>query len=104
MSWEIEYTNKAIEDLAKLDASIRVRVYKALERVAQNPVSKFDGGYGNPLGHKHGVDLSGLYKIKFKSVGIRVVYGLKKVEKRMIIIVISAREDDEVYIEAGKRR
>lgn len=104
MSWEVKYSAMAQKDLMQLDGSVRARVNKGIEKVAQNPISKFEGGYGEPLGNKRGIELTGLYKIKFKSIGIRVVYELKKIGNEMLIIIISVRDDDEVYIEAEKRK
>lgn len=43
-------------------------------------------------------------KIKFRDLGIRVVYKVQRVEEVMKIIVISARTDEQVYREAAKRR
>ena len=69
---------------------------------AQNP--EYPNGYGKPLGHHAGSNLSGLYKIKFKKSGLRVVYALEKHEDRMTVIIISARADSMVYLEAAQRR
>lgn len=51
-----------------------------------------------------GSDLSGLMKIKFKRLGIRVVYKTEIVDNVVKIIIISARSDGQVYEEAEKRR
>ena len=45
-----------------------------------------------------------LLKIKFRDIGIRVVYKVEYIDTVMKIIVISARADEQVYIEATKRR
>lgn len=70
----------------------------------QNPLSVQEGGYGKPLDHKSGTNLTNLLKIKFRSLGIRVVYKVERAEGIMKIIVISARTDEQVYQEAQKRR
>ena len=62
-----------------------------------------EGGYGKPLGSKGGTDLSGLFKIKLKAAGLRIVYKLIRTETEMLIVVIGARADDEVYQIAEKR-
>ena len=67
-------------------------------------MSIHEGGYGKPLGHHNGNDLSGLFKIKFRDLGLRVVYNVEMVDSRMKIIVVSARSDDQVYREAARRR
>ena len=63
-----------------------------------------EGGYGKPLGNKIGINLTNLMKIKFRDIGIRVVYKIERIEGIMKIIVISARTDEQVYKEAAKRR
>ena len=97
--WAVRYLPEARQDLKRLDHSVLPEILKGINKVAQNPV-----GYGKPLGHVAGVDLAGLYKIKFKKSGLRVVYGLEMRNGVMTIIIISAREDNAVYEEAEKRR
>jgi len=104
MSWTINYLPEAAADRDKLDGSVKAQVRKGIQKVAENPLPKAEGGYGNPLGNIGGANLTGLYKIKFRDIGIRVVYGLKREGKTMTIVVISMREDNKVYTEAKKRR
>lgn len=106
MLWEIKYHPLAEEDLAKLDGSVRKIVLKGILKVSANPKPQSEGGYGKPLGNKGGNDLTGLLKIKYRDIGIRVVYKLMEDEKthKMYILVISARADNEVYVLAGKRK
>ena len=104
MSWNVEFLEEARRDMQRLDHSAQIQVLKGIQKVAQNPVSIHDGGYGKPLGHHNGNDLSGLFKIKFRDLGLRVVYKTEVVDSRMKIIVVSARSDDQVYREAAKRR
>lgn len=54
-------------------------------------------GYGKPLGNKNGNNLTGFFKIKYRGIGIRVIYTLVVEEKIMNIIVISARDDNYCY-------
>ena len=102
MNWEIRFLPEAEDDLASLNQSVRPEVLKGIRKGAQNP--GYPDGYGKPLGNFAGSKLAGLYKIKFKKAGLRVVYALQRVEERMIVIIISARADDFVYYEAEKRR
>lgn len=104
MRWEIVYLDEAIKDLKRLDNSSRIQVLKGITKVSQNPMSVYDGGYGKPLGSKNNVDLTNLLKIKFKDIGIRVVYKTEISDKTMKIIIISARSDNQVYLEAYLRR
>ena len=56
------------------------------------------------MGNKNGVNLTNLLKIKFRDLGIRVVYKIERMEDVMKIIVISARTDEQVYREAARQR
>ncbi|MBE5919690.1 MAG: type II toxin-antitoxin system RelE/ParE family toxin [Pseudobutyrivibrio ruminis] len=94
---------EALNDLQSLDKTQKVQVVKAIKKVSTNPLSKSEGGYGNPLGNRGGINLTGLYKIKLLKLGIRVVYKLEKTETEMLIIVVGMRSDEEVYKEADKR-
>lgn len=103
MNWTLKYLPEAEKDFARLAGNQRLLVMKALSKVVQNPVSIYEGGYGKPLGNKGGTNLSGLFKIKLKNAGLRVVYKLIQTETEMLVIVIGARADDEVYQIAEKR-
>ena len=103
MAWSIDYYKKAKKDLADLDKSVSIRIIKAITKVSQNPLPQSEGGYGKPLGNKQSSKLAGCMKIKLKSLGLRVVYQLVHDGKIMKIIVISIRDDDEVYKEAERR-
>ncbi|MCL1806867.1 MAG: type II toxin-antitoxin system RelE/ParE family toxin [Oscillospiraceae bacterium] len=103
MSWRIEHTDEAKADMKALNRSLAMKVEKSLNKVAKNPLPRNEGGYGDPLGHKHGYNLTGLCKIKLKNTGLRVVYKAIRIENVMKIIVIAARADDEVYSIAAKR-
>lgn len=104
MNWQIEFLRKAEKDMKKLDHSIQLQVLKGIRKVSQNPLPIEEGGYGKPLGNKSGINLTNLLKIKFRDLGIRVVYKVERVNEVMKIIVISARTDEQVYKEAAKRR
>ena len=103
MNWNLTFLPEAQKDLKNLAGNQRILVAKAIEKVRQNPVSVYEGGYGKPLGNKNGNDLTGLFKIKLRNAGIRVVYKLIQTETEMLIVVIGARADDEVY-ETAKHR
>lgn len=103
MSYKVLYLKQAVNDFNKLDNSQKILVRKAIQKVSKNPVSIYDGGYGKPLGNRGNNNLSGYYKIKLLKEGLRIVYQLVKIEKTMMIIVIAARKDDEVYKTAKQR-
>ena len=104
MRWQIEYLEEAKKDLKKLDRSAQIIVLKGIDKVSENPLPVQQGGYGKPLGNKSGTNLTNLLKIKFRDIGIRVVYKVEYTATVMKIIVISARADEQVYIETTKRR
>lgn len=103
MNWIVRYIPEALKDLESLDGSQRIIVRKAIEKVKVNPLPNDEGGYGKPLGHHSGANLTGLMKVKIKKEGIRIVYRLIRTDKSMEIIVIGARKDDSVYKIAQKR-
>ena len=47
--------------------------------------------------------MTGLLKIKLRGAGLRVVYKLERIDSRMLIVVISIRDDGVVYDLAAKR-
>ena len=106
MSWDVKYLPEAEKDMKSLAHNQQLAVIKAIRKVKENPLPQSEGGYGKPLGNKGGNDLTGLLKIKYRDIGIRVVYKLMEDEKthNMYILVISARADNEVYDLAGKRK
>ncbi|MCL2082546.1 MAG: type II toxin-antitoxin system RelE/ParE family toxin [Oscillospiraceae bacterium] len=104
MNWTLKYLPDALDDLKKLGGSVCPQVFKGIVKVQQNPLPRARGGYGEPLGNKRGNNLTGLYKIKFRSIGVRAVYALEETNSTMTIIVISLRADNEVYKVAEHRR
>ena len=104
MKWEVKYLPEVLEDLRRLDGSQRILALKAIEKVRENPLPDTEGGYGKPLGSKSGTNLTNLLKIKFRDLGIRVVYKIIFDDGIMKIVVVSARADEQVYKEAAKRR
>ena len=104
MNWVVDYLPEAQKDMRSLDHSVQTQVLKGIRKVAKNPVSVNEGGYGKPLGNKNGNDLTGLFKIKFQDLGLRVVYQLIISDTVMKIVVVSARTDEQVYREAARRR
>ena len=103
MKWVLKFLPEAARDLKDLAGNQRIWVAKALDKVLENPLPMQQGGYGKPLGNKGDNNLTGFLKIKLKSAGIRVVYKLIQTETEMLVVVIGARADDEVYETAQKR-
>lgn len=102
MKWTVEYIKEAQKDLRKLDPYVRKLVLKAIDKTAERPLPPPEG-IGKPLGSHVSSRLSGFYKIKLRNLGYRVVYDLVREGSVMKIIIISVRDDEEVYKEAERR-
>ena len=100
MIWHVRFSSFAEKDWKSFDRYHQKVIDKAIQKVMQNPTAD---GYGKPLANLSGSHLHGLYKIKLKKSGIRIVYALIEVEGEMLIIIIGARANDEVYDIAAKR-
>ncbi|MDO4554352.1 MAG: type II toxin-antitoxin system RelE/ParE family toxin [Lachnospiraceae bacterium] len=88
MNYQINFIPEALADIKKLDHSIHPQIMKGIQKVSHNPVSIYQGGYGKPLGNKDGINLTGLFKIKFRGIGIRVVYSVEEKDDVMTIIIV----------------
>lgn len=104
MNRKLEFLPEAVKDLKSLGGNKQILVLKAIKKVQVNPLPTYEGGYGKPLGNKNGKNLAGYLRIKLRDAGIRVVYKLVKTETQMLVIVVGARADDEVYELADKRK
>ena len=101
MAWEIRITDEAKKDFSKIERSIRKQVLAGIIKVSKAPLPS-PNGYGKPLGNKRGNNLTGFFKIKYRGVGIRVVYTLVVDKLIMNIVVISQRDDNYCYELAAK--
>ena len=86
MIWNIEFLEEAVKDIKKLDHAVQVQVLKGIQKVSINPLPAEEGGYGKPLGNKRGVHLTSLMKIKFRELGIRVVYKADVIIKDALLV------------------
>jgi mRNA interferase RelE/StbE len=103
MNWKLEFLPEVEKDFRQLSGDQRILVRKAIKKVQTNPLPMNEGGYGKPLGNKGGTDLTGFLKIKLRGCGLRVVYKLVRTESELLIVVVGARADDEVYETAEQR-
>ena len=103
MNWEVRELPGLLDDFRALDGSQRILVKKAIAKIRANPLPDTEGGYGKRLGNKSNTQLAGFLKVKLRGAGLRIVYRLVREKDRMVLIVIGAREDDEVYYIAHKR-
>ena len=102
--WRVRFCPEAVKDLKKLDNSLLKQVLAGIKKVSANPLPQSEGGYGKALGNIQGTELTGFFKIKYRGIGIRVVYTLVRENEVMNIIVISIRDDNESYKIAQKRK
>lgn len=96
MGWKIRISDEAKKDYRRLDGSLRKQVLAGIIKVSKAPLPSRNG-YGKPLGNKNGNNLTGFFKIKYRGIGIRVVYTLAINETVMNIVVISERDDNYCY-------
>ena len=101
MAWKIRVTDEAKKDFNKIEGSIRKQVLAGILKVSKAPLPS-PNGYGKPLGNKSGNNLTGFFKIKYRGIGIRVVYTLVVDKMIMNIVVISQRDDNCCYELAAK--
>lgn len=96
---KINFHPKVREDMDRLDGSVRKYIFKALERIQQNP------SIGKQLGHRSGRNLTGLFSVKLKKLGVRIVYE-RKSESNIValVIAIGPRERHRVYENAARRK
>ena len=96
MVWNVRITDEAKKDFEKIEGSIRRQVLAGIIKVSKAPLPS-PNGYGKPLGNKKGNNLTGFFKIKYRGIGIRVVYTLVLDKMTMNIMVISQRDDNYCY-------
>ena len=96
MPWKIKIDTEAKKEYIKLDGSLKKQVLAGILKVSKAPLPS-PRGYGKPLGNKNGNNLTGFFKIKYKGIGIRVIYTLVLNETIMNILVISDRDDNYSY-------
>jgi len=96
MSWKIKIDTDAKKEYLKLDGSLKKQVLAGILKVSKAPLPS-PHGYGKPLGNKNGNNLTGFFKIKYKGIGIRVIYTLVLEQATMNIVVISERDDNYCY-------
>lgn len=92
----VKWLPDAKQDMDGLDNSVRIRVFKAIKKLEKDPA-----GYGAPLGHHSGKDLSNLYKIE-PADGYRIIYVIFE-DELVVISVVGKRADGRVYKTATER-
>lgn len=98
MAYKVELIPEAGDDFNNLDGGVRKQIAKKIDALAENPF------LGNPLGNKHGIDLTGFYKLYAVKKKYRIVYHLVGDSLEIVeIIAIGKRDKEEVYRLAAKR-
>ncbi len=77
-----------------LPLAIREQLKKKLAKVLLNP---------HVVKHRLDSELSGLYKIKLRKAGVRLIYRVKDHELIVFLLVVGKREDNVVYRIAKER-
>jgi len=99
MKFEVVFLEEASKEYRKLDGSVKKLVNVAIAKMQERADE-----LGEDLTNKHGVNLIGCRKIKFRNAGIRIVYRIVGDKAEIAeIITVGKREDNEVYKIAAKR-
>ena len=85
--WTPKIIPEAEKSFAKFDKAVKIQILAGIKKVSSNPLPQ-PVGYGKPLGNKGGNNLTGFFKIKYKGIGIRVVYTLVLNKSIMNILVM----------------
>ncbi|MCD6190613.1 MAG: type II toxin-antitoxin system RelE/ParE family toxin [Sulfurimonas sp.] len=96
--YEIKYHPLLEEDLKQLNNSVRIEVFKKLQKIQQSPE------LGKSLGNKNNMNLTGLRKVYVSRKQIRIIYEIVNNILVVYILAIGKREDMEVYKQAEQRR
>ncbi len=97
LTYKIDLFPEVKDDIAALDNSSRILVFKQLRKIQKSPE------LGELLGNKAGYELSGCRKMYADNKRIRIVYRI--IEDKIIVevIAIGERDDMAVYKTAADR-
>jgi mRNA interferase RelE/StbE len=87
----------ALLELRSLDGSVRAVAAKQIAKLAKYPF------LGDPLGNKHGYDLTGCRNMYADRKRIRIVYSIVEDLVLVKIIAIGRSADNEVYRDTDAR-
>ena len=96
--YEIKYHPLVEKDLKQLNNSVRIEVFKKIQKIQKSPQ------LGEALGNKNGLNLTGLKKMYVAKKQIRIVYEIIENIVVIKILVIGKRVDMEVYKQAEQRK
>lgn len=95
MSYQLQFTARALKDWKKLGETIRQQLKKKLAERLENPKipgDRLHGVFGNRP----------CYKIKLRSSGYRLVYEVNDEKITVLVLVVGKRNRSEVYKQAAK--
>ncbi len=98
MNYNVRLIPSAQQDFKKLDGREKLLVAKQLNKLTSAPF------FGEELGKRAGIDLTGYYKLYADRKRLRIVYRCVGDELDIEIIAIGRREQFEVYRKAEKRK
>lgn len=87
MTYELEFSEKALEEFDKLSPDIANQFIKKLEKILANPRI--------PKNKLSGSNTKDLYKIKLRQSGFRLLYQV--IDDRLVVLVIKIGRRDTVY-------
>ncbi|OHE66116.1 MAG: hypothetical protein A2001_11600 [Treponema sp. GWC1_61_84] len=96
-AYRILFHPAALREFRSLDGGVRALVAKQIAKLELYPY------LGDPLGNKHGYDLTGYRKMYADRKRIRIVYSIVEDLVLVKIIAVGRRADDEVYRDADAR-
>ena len=95
--YTITFHEDVDKDLKQLGHSVKLQVFKKLQKISQNPL------IGEELGNKANMDLTGYKKVYVDNKKIRIVYKIIDDRIEIFVIAIGKRDDFKVYQKANDR-
>lgn len=93
MPYKLEFTNPAAKQWRKLPEVIQRQMIAKLEERLLHPRIPGDALSGN---------LAGLYRLKFKTAGIRLIYEVQDEKLILLVISVGKRDKSRAYREARR--
>jgi mRNA interferase RelE/StbE len=93
MSYDLAFLEDAMKEWRKLDHSVREQFKKKLAERVANPKVASARLYGSKE----------RYKIKLRSSGYRLVYGVRDQDVLVVVVAIGKRDRNSVYLTAVRR-
>ncbi len=94
MTYSLEFLDEALAEWRALDGSVKAIFIKQLEKRLTSPHLPGDALHG---------ELAGLYKIKLRKQGYRLVYAVEDAKLIVLVIAVGKRENEVAYAKAAQR-